>query len=139
MTPKERVEVQKIYSIENCRANPEKIYVFGDNLIHQGTGGQAIIRYEPNVYGIPTKRLPTMDENNPGGNPFFSDKKDEIQKVSMKLARLTILYNEECKPILVFPEDGLGTGRAMLKEKSPTIYNMISEFIKINFGINIMP
>ena len=102
--PKERIEIQKSYSIEDCKANPHKFYIFGDNLIHQGCGGQAIIRYCDNAFGIPTKRLPTMDENGPE-NPFFSDQPQEIRRVNMRLATLMVFYDSEEKPTLVFPLD----------------------------------
>ena len=44
--------------------NPNKIFVFGDNLARTGKAGQAIIRDEPNVIGVPTKISPRK---------FFSD------------------------------------------------------------------
>lgn len=33
------VELQKHFSVEGCNNNPDKIYVFEDNLIHKGKGG----------------------------------------------------------------------------------------------------
>ena len=45
------VELQKHFSVEDCNNNPDKIYVFGDNLIHKGKGGQAIIRDCCNAFG----------------------------------------------------------------------------------------
>ena len=41
---KSRIEIQKIFSVEDCNNNPNKIYIFGDNLCGVGKGGQAIIR-----------------------------------------------------------------------------------------------
>jgi hypothetical protein len=39
--------------------NPEKIYLFGDNLERVGLGGQAaVMRYKPNTIGIATKKAP---------------------------------------------------------------------------------
>ena len=58
---KNRVEIQKIFSVEDCNNNPNKIYIFGDNLCGVGKGGQAIIRDCVNVFGIPTKRTPSMN------------------------------------------------------------------------------
>ena len=136
--PKERIEIQKSYSIEDCKANPHKFYIFGDNLIHQGCGGQAIIRYCDNAFGIPTKRLPTMDESGPE-NPFFSDQPQEIRRVNMRLATLMVFYDSEEKPTLVFPFDGIGTGRAQLKERSPEIYKIIKECFENRFDVYIMP
>ena len=71
---KNKVEIQKIFSVEDCNNNPNKIYIFGDNLCSVGKGGQAVIRDCNNVFGIPTKRTPSMDSN-----AFFSDNFDEYR------------------------------------------------------------
>lgn len=49
------------YTPELLRANREKIYVFGDNMKRYGKRGQAVIRDEPNAFGVATKRHPSMD------------------------------------------------------------------------------
>ena len=72
---KERIEVQELYSVKDCLDNPHKLYIFGDNLIGVGKGGQAIIRDCPNTFGIPTKRLPHRENN-----AFFSDKGTEMEE-----------------------------------------------------------
>ena len=43
---------------EYLRANPNSVFVFGDNLIRKGRGGAAILRDEPNTYGFITKKYP---------------------------------------------------------------------------------
>ena len=106
----------------------------GDNLIHEGCGGQAIIRHCENSFGIPTKRLPNMSEE-----AFFSDQPDEIQQTLAHLIALVTVFETGYFDTFVFPLDGVGTGRAKLKEKSPIIYNMISEFFSNRFNLNIMP
>jgi hypothetical protein len=70
------IEYAKILSPPMCRRYPEKIFIYGDNLKAFGKGGQAIIRDEPNAFGIPTKRYPSWDDW-----AFFSDKEDEIEAV----------------------------------------------------------
>ena len=57
------------YSIEQCKANPRSIYVFGDNLLRVGEAGQASIRSCNNAIGIATKKKPSMLDSS-----FFSDK-----------------------------------------------------------------
>ena len=131
---KERIQLQGRYTVQDCNQHPEKYYVFGDNLIHDGYGGQAIIRSCQNAIGIPTKRLPSMDDD-----AFFSDQPDEFKAVQKFLNKLYILYNRKEKPIIVFPTDGLGTGRAMLKEKSPKIYKLIDDFLIDAFDVHIQP
>lgn len=46
-------------SREDLRANPDTLYVFGDNMQRRGLGGQAReMRGEPNAIGVPTKWFP---------------------------------------------------------------------------------
>lgn len=59
----------ELYTPKLLRANPEKVFTFGDNMKAFGKGGQAIIRDEPNAFGIPTKRYPSKDNW-----AYFSDK-----------------------------------------------------------------
>lgn len=49
---------RNFYTVEMLRANPDKIYVFGDNAQRYGKKGQSIIREEPNAFGIATKIKP---------------------------------------------------------------------------------
>lgn len=37
--------------------------------------------------------------------------------------------------MIVFPEDGIGTGRAKMKEKSPIAYKMMCDILWEHFGI----
>jgi hypothetical protein len=110
-----------------CGQYPEKIWVFGDNMKAFGKGGQAIIRDEPNAFGIPTKRYPSWDDW-----AFFSDQPDEIEAVKESLRELWKLSQDK---VIVFPEDGIGTGRAKMKEKSPIAYKLMCDILREHFGI----
>lgn len=44
------------------RANPNHVFVFGDNLQRKGKGGAAKLRDEPNTYGFITKKAPNNDD-----------------------------------------------------------------------------
>jgi len=120
----------KMYGLEgidkenflNVRTNKDKIFVFGDNLIGQGKGGQAIIRDEKNAFGIPTKRLPSMSEE-----AFFSDKEDERKAVLSKLRELYKLSKSGIE--IVFPKDGLGTGLAEMHIRSPKLFKEMNDII----------
>ena len=60
---------QKWITRDDLKSNRNQIYVFGDNMIREGYGGQAAaMRGEPNSFGIPTKWLPTNDTK-----AFFTD------------------------------------------------------------------
>ena len=142
---KERVEVQELYSVKDCLNNPHKLYIFGDNLIGVGKGGQAIIRDCPNTYGIPTKALPSMYSNS-----FFSDKDSEIEAVKLCLQWLRGYYKDgmgmgmwmgsddppaSVLPILVFPEKGLGTGLSQMPTRSPKLYKLMNDLVYKYFGV----
>ena len=127
---KDRVEIQKIFSIEDCNNNPNKIYIFGDNLCGIGKGGQAIIRDCSNAFGIPTKRAPSMY-----GNAFFSDQFDEYEAVKAKIEKLITLDRYKTDITFVFPTAGLGTGLAQMKTKSPKLFKYMNEQLNKHFGI----
>lgn len=115
------------FSVEQCRANPHQIYVFGDNLDRHGTGGQAIIRYEPNVFGVPTKRYASMKQG-----AFFSDAPCEREHVLQALRDLYVIGRRHT---LVFPSKGLGTGMAKMPEKSPLLYAEMCSILRNHFKI----
>ena len=123
--------VQKRFSIEDCNANPNSIYIFGNNLQAWGKGGQAIIRDCPNTFGIPTKRLPSMNEDS-----FFNDEFDEYEAVKSAIEKLIILKYTRKDTVFVFPEDGLGTGLAKMNIKSPKLFKYMNDQLNKHFGLN---
>ena len=48
------------YSVDLLNKYPHVIFVFGDNMIRKGKGGQAIISDCQNSFGISTKRYPKI-------------------------------------------------------------------------------
>lgn len=114
------------YTSELLRNNPGKIYVFGDNMKRYGKRGQAVIRDEPNAFGVATKRYPSMDDW-----AFFSDKYDEYEAV---VSDLRELYTLGKKHTVVFPSAGIGTGLAKMKERSPGVWSKMSFILKTHFG-----
>ncbi len=109
------IEYREHITREMLRAEPEKLFVFGDNMQRKGYGGQAKeMRDEPNAVGIPTKIAPSM-----GGGAFFtdSDLTSFVEHSAKDFRRLT-----EHKGIIVWPTDGIGTGRAQLKKRAPKIW-----------------
>lgn len=109
------------YTPKLCQFNPDAIVVFGDNLIQKGKAGQAVIRDEPNAFGIPTKRLPSMSADS-----FFSDKQDEYDVVK---EQLIFLWGEHEKGKMVFlPQNPIGSGLARLEHCSPVIHKLIDRF-----------
>lgn len=114
------------YSVETLRNNPDKVYVFGDNNIRKGKGGQAIIRDEPNALGIRTKLLPSNSSN-----AFMTDDtyNENILKIDEDIQTILDSGKE-----VVFPEDGIGTGLAKLKEKAPRTFSYLNKRLNETFG-----
>ena len=54
----EKMGEMKYVDATFLRANPDCVFVFGDNLARRGKGGAAALRDEPNTYGFITKKQP---------------------------------------------------------------------------------
>lgn len=105
------------YSRAEIRANPDRLYVFGDNVSTLGRGGQAKeCRGEPNTVGIPTKWHPMMDEGS-----FFTDA--DLPKVRPRIQYEFRRLSEHLATgrDIVWPRDGVGTGLAQLPQRAPAI------------------
>jgi len=114
-----RIKVEHVGFItrEYVRANPDKIFLFGDNLDQRGYGGQAAaMRGEPNAVGIPTKKKPSM-----GPDAFFTDAEFEQNKAAIDRAFATIAITDSTR-VIVIPSDGLGTGRAQMQKRAPKTF-----------------
>jgi len=125
-TPK--IEVVNRYTSADLKANPDKIYVFGDNTQRKGTGGQAQIRNNENAFGIATKLQP-----NNNASAFMSDNDLQSNKnvIDSDIAKIKADGRS-----LVFPKDGFGTGLAKLKEKAPQTYTYLKQRLQEEFGFN---
>lgn len=105
------------WNVDHCRNNPGCLFVFGDNDIKRGLGGQAVIRNEPNAIGIPTKKFPTNDPN-----AFYTDSEylKNIEKIDTAVRELIVESN--AYNIVYMPENGFGAGLARLNETAPETY-----------------
>lgn len=100
--------------------HPDWLFVFGDNLLRIGLGGQAKeCRYEPNAVGIATKKLPN---NLP--EAFFDDNDFDLFFNSNQEAFEMLLGYDGT---VVWPANGIGTGLAKLPEKAQKLFNFIEE------------
>ena len=105
----------------------DHIFLFGDNLERRGFGGQAAaMRGEPNVVGIPTKKLPSNSKD-----AFFTDDEFEQNKAAIDqafecLARISSAREQ----IIVIPANGLGTGRAQLESRAPLTFAYLQKRLK---------
>lgn len=101
------------------REHRDHLFLFGDNLAGRGFGGQAaVMRGEPNVVGIPTKKLPSNRKE-----AYFTDVEFEQNKAAIYQAfeHLTLISTAPGQ-IIVLPANGLGTGRAQLKSRAPLTF-----------------
>ncbi|RLC45641.1 MAG: hypothetical protein DRH57_07590 [Candidatus Cloacimonadota bacterium] len=126
------IEIQKEwFSLEQCLENPNKLYVFGDNMIRRGKGGQASIREAANSIGLATKRLPSMSVAS-----FFSDKEDEYCIVEEDIEKILSEMQKDLRyDTLVLPFDGLGTGLSQMPEKSPELFEHMVTIIEDKLNI----
>jgi len=131
-----KVEVQKDwYSINQCKNNPNKLYIFGDNFIRKGYGGQAQIRDCQNSFGIATKFAPGTYEKD-----YFSDIMYDqcINIIKMDIDDLLqYLSTTSIIDTVIFPVDGLGTGLSELPTRAPKVYKFLNDELFKNFGIKL--
>ena len=119
------------WNTNDCSRESDSLFIFGDNDIKKGCGGQAVIRYCKNAYGIPTKKYPS---NNP--DSFYTDLEydmncKKIMNAIMHIIKISEKYNE-----INFPSDGFGTGLARLQNKAPKTLKFLNQMIKKYFGID---
>jgi hypothetical protein len=120
------IEFVKHYTREEIRANKTKIYVFGDNFTRTGFGGQAReARGEINTVGIPTKWLPSNQPSAFLNDEYYSFVQPVIAGEFRKL-----FWYLKAGYTVVWPSDGIGTGRARLREVAPKIDKMIDQMFR---------
>lgn len=108
---------QKWIERSDLQDNPDVYFLFGDNTVRKGLGGQAgAMRGEPNAIGIATKLTPTS-----GSNAFFSDMEYEYCcEIIAKDFRKAFQMRDQGH-LIVIPADGLGTGLSELPERAPKV------------------
>ena len=104
---------------KTVREHPTALFVFGDNDMGVGCGGQAVIRNEPNAIGLPTKKAPSATKA-----AYYTD--DEYAENCAKVdTAVQAILKEALKNkyrVLVLPAGGFGTGLSKLPEKAPRTY-----------------
>lgn len=108
----------------DLRANPDKVYVFGDNVQRSGLGGQAKeMRGEPNAIGVVTKWAPSMLPR-----AFFDD--TAACKVPVERDLLLVQQALDRGRTVVVPADGIGTGLSRLPKYAPNLDAFIKEWFR---------
>jgi len=111
----------------------DSVYVFGDNSedaisCYVPSSTQAVIRSLPNTLGISTKRNRRWEHRS-----FFSDEDYELFMSYLETKIDILKFKLYEGKTIVFPQDGLGTGKAMLKEKAPLCWEYLCKRLKEEF------
>jgi hypothetical protein len=118
---------QKFIYRADMRANPNALYVFGDNVGRIGTGGQAReMRGEPNAIGVATKWRSGMLVND-----FFYDAQFEETKIIIDRDIEPAVEALKAGRIVILPLDGIGTGYSQLPQRAPETYAYIQTWFDI--------
>ncbi|AYV83973.1 MAG: hypothetical protein Hyperionvirus15_11 [Hyperionvirus sp.] len=110
------------WTLSDVRRYSKFLFVFGDNDIRRGKGGQAIIRDEPNAMGVPSKKRPSGEM----GAFYFDEEFDEnVRKIKGAIGDIVErLRSGEFEGIIV-SKDGIGTGLAKLPDYAPRTYKFL--------------
>lgn len=118
------VEKQKWIKRQDLRDNRHKAFLFGDNTLGKGLGGQAKeMRGEFNAFGIPTKWIPSMNRH-----AFFDD--SDFDLIKKYIDRILQDLKQSNFQIVVIPADGIGTGLARLNKTAPKIFEYLQKKLK---------
>lgn len=114
---------RKWISRDQLRAEPTTLFVFGDNAVRQGLGGQAAhMRNEPNAVGVVTKWRPSM-----APDAFFTDE-DYLEASHLIIQDLTPVYHHLLDGgNVVWPQDGIGTGLSQMPQRAPLIWELLEQ------------
>lgn len=117
------------WSVDDVKSTPEKLFIFGDNDLRIGTGGQAVIRNNSNTYGIRTKKRPSITDDS-----YYSDTEYEFNTQKILQDILQIKFHQLSGFQIVLSDGGYGTGLSMLKEKAPKTYDFLLNSLRSFFG-----
>lgn len=107
--------------------NRHMLFVFGDNTIRQGLGGQAKeMRNEPNSHGIATLWRPGV---------YFEDK--DYNEIIQIIGRDLDLFEQKSKSFegIIMPMSGIGTGLAYMNLHAPNCFDFMSSQLLSRFNI----
>ena len=112
----------------------DSVYVFGDNSSDAITkyvpnSTQACIRGLNNAVGLPTKLTGFTDSK-----AYMNDSLLSIFRIMVDTTILHLKNHERLGKTIVFPADGLGTGKAKLKEKAPKCWEYLCKRSKEEFN-----
>jgi hypothetical protein len=119
-------KTNKIIVRSELKANPTTLYLFGDNDIRKGLGGQAKeMRGESNAIGISTKKLPASNEE-----AYKSDAELEKNKkiITADINKAIAEWNTGKYNKLIIPQ--MGVGLAELPTRAPLTFKFLQQELK---------
>lgn len=116
--------------------NDRTLYLFGDNDVRQGLGGQAKeMRGELNTIGISTKKLPNNSETSFKTDAEFEE---NARIITEDINKAIAEWNTGKYDNVIIPP--IGVGLANLPEKAPKTYAFLqSEFKRLEDVVNTTP
>lgn len=124
-TTEKVIKFKGFWDVSTTEKYHDYIFIFGDNDIGKGLGGQAVIRDQPNAFGIPTKKLPFMSEGS-----FYTDNEYKHNKAMIDAAIENIKEHLPAYKGIIYPEAGLGTGLAELDTRAPKTFEYLNEAVQ---------
>lgn len=115
------VVFQKIIDRQDLVRNRNVLYVFGDNMLRKGYGGQArAMRGESNAVGVATKLSP---------GAYFGDDPLEVQAQCRMIDEdMKRLFDKVKRGgVVVWPADGIGTGLAEMPTRAPRTFHYLNQ------------
>lgn len=121
-----RTELWKgFWTREQVAEQQDKVFLFGDNTDdrlnthHIPSATQAVIRGLPNAIGIDTKKDRGREASSYFSDEDFDQFKQQVDEAIQKA--------KDSGKNIVIPGDGIGTGKAMLKEKAPKLFEYLQK------------
>lgn len=125
-----KVEIYEgFWKRSEIKENTDKVYLFGDNTDdrlntkYEPKSTQAVIRNLDNAIGIDTKKDRGTKNSSYFTDNDFNEFKEQVDKAISKA--------KNSGKTIVIPKDGIGTGKAMLKEKAPKLFEYLEDQLEV--------
>ena len=119
------IEYRTWITREDVKRERDKIFLFGDNTLRVGLGGQARhMRGEPNSLGVATKIAPGESDS-----CYFDDYNPRHWEMIEKDLKMVDQILKSGKTVIVATA-GLGTGLSELPSRAPGLHNHILNWFK---------
>ena len=118
----------KKYCINLLSRHSNALFVYGDNMMRYGKGGQAVIRDCKNALGIAVKHAPKTEDK-----AYFTDADVDLFRTEVE-AKFGVIRKALSEGRTVFwPLDGIGTGLANLAKRSPVCWELLCSYTRPMF------